>query len=51
VIATLIDRLPDEPEGDPQRSREEMIARNVVFAAYVGTCRVVYVANLGRPTD
>ena len=30
----LIERLPDE--GDPQRSREEMIARNVALVAYVG---------------
>ena len=35
VAATLIERLPDE--GDPQRSREETIARNVVFVAYGGT--------------
>ena len=34
VAVTLIERLPDE--GDPQRSREEMIARNVALVAYVG---------------
>jgi hypothetical protein len=35
VAATLIERLPDD--GDPQRSREETIARNVVFVAFAGT--------------
>ena len=34
VAASLIERLPDE--DDPQRSVEEMIARNVVFVAYGG---------------
>ena len=34
VIATLIEGLPDE--GDPQRPREETIAKNVAFVAYVG---------------
>ena len=34
VAASLIECLPDE--GDPQRSREELIARNVAFVAYVG---------------
>ena len=35
VSASLIERLPDQ--GDPQRSREETIARNVAFVAYLGT--------------
>ena len=34
VAASLIERLPDE--GDPQRSREEKVAKNVVFIAYAG---------------
>ena len=34
IAASLIDRLPDE--SDPQRSGEEIIARNVVFVAYLG---------------
>jgi len=32
VAASLIERLPDE--GDPQRSREEMIAKDVAWVAY-----------------
>ena len=36
VAASLIERLPDE--GDPERSAEERIAKNVVFIAYAGTC-------------
>ena len=35
VAASLIERLPDE--GDPQRSREERIAKNVAFVIYAGT--------------
>ena len=35
VAANIIDRLPDE--GDPQRSSEERIAKNVVLIAYAGT--------------
>ena len=35
VAASLIERLPDE--DDPQRSVEEMIARNIVFVVYGGT--------------
>ena len=35
VAASLIERLPDE--GDPQRSREEMIAKNVAWVVYAGT--------------
>ena len=35
VAANLIEQLPDE--GDPQRFREETIARNVAFVAYLGT--------------
>ena len=35
VAASLIERLPNE--GDPQRSRDERIAKGVVFAAYGGT--------------
>jgi hypothetical protein len=35
VAASLIERLPDE--GDPQRSREETIAKDVIFIAYAGT--------------
>ena len=35
VAASLIERLPDE--GDPERSREETIARNVALIAYAGT--------------
>ena len=34
VIANLIERLPDE--GDPRRSREERIAKNVGFIVYAG---------------
>ena len=34
VAASLIERLPDE--GDPERSREETIAKNVVFVAFAG---------------
>ena len=35
VAASLIERLPDE--GDPRRSSEEMVAKDVVFVAYAGT--------------
>jgi hypothetical protein len=35
MAASLIERLPDE--GDPQRYKEERVAKNVVFAAYAGT--------------
>jgi hypothetical protein len=35
VAASLIGRLPEE--GDPQRSREETIAKDVNFIAYAGT--------------
>jgi hypothetical protein len=35
VAASLIERLPDK--GDPERSTEETIARNVAHIAYVGT--------------
>ena len=35
VVASLIERLPDE--GDPQRSSEERIAKDVAFVAYGGT--------------
>jgi hypothetical protein len=35
VAASLIECLPDV--GDPQRSGEEMIVRNVAFVAYAGT--------------
>jgi hypothetical protein len=49
VAASLIERLPDA--GDPQRFEEERVAKNVVFIAYGGTWCVVYIANLGRPTD
>ena len=38
VAASLIERLPDE--GDPQRSIEETIAKDVTFVAYAGTCAV-----------
>jgi len=34
VVATRIECLP--VEGDPQRSEEEMIARNVAFVAFAG---------------
>ena len=34
VAASLIERLPDE--GDPQRSREERIAKDVGFIIYAG---------------
>ena len=37
VAVALIEGLPDE--GDPERSREETIARNVVFVGYVGRWR------------
>ena len=35
VAANLIERLPDE--GDPQRLREERIAKGVGFVVYAGT--------------
>ena len=35
VAASLIERLPNE--GDPQRSREETIAKDVAFVVYSGT--------------
>ena len=35
VAASLIECLPEE--GDPQRSKEETVAKNVVFVAYAGT--------------
>ena len=35
VAASLIESLPDE--GDPQRSMEEKVAKNVVYIAYAGT--------------
>ena len=34
VAASLIQRLPDD--GDPQRPVEEIIAQDVLIAAYVG---------------
>ena len=34
IAASLIERLPDE--GDSQRSREETIAKDVIFVAYAG---------------
>ena len=34
MVASLIERLPDE--GDPQRSREERIAKDVGFTVYAG---------------
>ena len=34
MAASLIERLPDE--GDPQRSKEERVAKNVAFVAYAG---------------
>ena len=37
VAASLIERLPDE--GDPQRSSDETIAKDVAFVAYAGTYR------------
>jgi hypothetical protein len=36
VAASLIERLPNE--ADPQRFREETIAKDVIFIAYAGTC-------------
>ena len=35
VAASLIERLPDE--GDPQRSREEKIAKGTAWVVYAGT--------------
>jgi hypothetical protein len=35
VVASLIERLPDK--GDPQRSTEEKVAKNVAFVTYAGT--------------
>jgi hypothetical protein len=35
AAASLIENLPDE--GDPQRSEEEIIAKNVAWAVYGGT--------------
>jgi hypothetical protein len=40
VAASLIERLPEE--GDPQRSEEERIAKNVGFIAYGGTWYCVH---------
>ena len=37
MAARLVERLPDE--GDPRRSREETIAKDVIFIAYAGTCQ------------
>ena len=34
VAASLIERLPDK--GDPQRSIEETIAKNVAWIVYIG---------------
>ena len=45
MAASLIQRLPDK--GDPQRTREERVAKNVVFTAYAGMCW--YIADFGRP--
>ena len=42
VAASLIEHLPDE--GNPQRSSEERIAKNVSFVVYAGTW--CYIANL-----
>ena len=35
VAASLIERLPEE--GNPQRSREERVAKNVLYITYAGT--------------
>ena len=35
VVTTLLESLSDE--GDPQRSSEETIVKNVAFIAYAGT--------------
>ena len=35
VASNLIEHLPDE--GDPQRSSEERVAKDVLFIAYAGT--------------
>ena len=35
VVANLIERLPEK--GDPQRSTEEKVVKNVAFVAYAGT--------------
>ena len=35
VAASLIESLPDE--GDPQRSEEERIAKEVAWIVYMGT--------------
>ena len=47
LVASIIERLPDE--GDPQRSREETIAKNVAWVVYAGSWW--YIANLRRPSD
>ena len=47
VAASLIECLPDE--GDPQRSSEERVAKDVVFIAYAGMWW--YIANLSRPAN
>jgi hypothetical protein len=41
---SLIKRLPDE--DDPQRSREERVAKDVVFIAYIGAWYTWAMANL-----
>ena len=35
LAASIIERLPDE--GDPQRSTEERIAKDVAWVVYAGT--------------
>ena len=57
VAESLIKRLPEE--GDPQRSRDETIAKGVLLVAYAGTwyCCIVsspadfFIASRGAPVS
>ena len=49
VAASLIQRLPDD--GDPQRPVEEIIAQDVLIAAYVGMWCQWWHGHLGRLAD
>ena len=45
VVATLIERLPDE--DDPQRPIEEKVAQNVAAIAYIGLWSCKFTVNPG----
>ena len=46
VASGIIEHLPDE--GDPQRSSEEKVGKDVLFIAYAGTWSA---SHVGRPAD